>query len=95
MKDGNRYTVQLVDISESGLGAIAQFNPKKGSLCSINTSVFLAPPHPIKLSCQAIVVNSIYSAKADGFKLGLEFKSIPQELALILKQALNPLETVA
>jgi hypothetical protein len=68
--------VKAMDVSCSGLGIVAQFNPPPLTSCNVTFVLPFNPNRPATVSAVAVVMHSIYSQENEGFKVGLLFHNL-------------------
>ena len=73
--------LRIVNISAGGLGVIAPENLAMGTSCQLRFDLPLAPGGHVTLYLSAEVMNSVFSSREDGFKLGLKFVKPTEESA--------------
>ena len=65
--------VRTIDISTGGMGIIASANPPIGMACGLRVALPGGTAGTVTLELRVKVRQSMFSAKDDGFKVGLGF----------------------
>lgn len=68
------------DISENGIGLVADHNLAAGQQCSIAFNLLQHGGSSFQAQTAAIIAHNTFSAQRGGFALGLQFKSPPPAL---------------
>ena len=71
--EGRRLEVRTMDISTSGLGIAASFNPRVDQTFSIFLAPADSPRGTVRIEMPVTVVHSILTQAEGGFKVGLRF----------------------
>jgi hypothetical protein len=82
MLTGKRIVdLRIVNISAGGLGTVADDNLLVGTTCEVRFDLPQRPRGQTTLYLRAVVMNSIFSSREGGFKLGLMFVKVPDDSA--------------
>jgi c-di-GMP-binding flagellar brake protein YcgR len=84
---GGQYVeVRTVDISSTGIAFIASANPRNGTSFSLSFAVPEKPKGQILCEVRVKVVNSVYSAREGGFRIGVLFTNLDPVAATAIKE---------
>jgi len=73
---GKSVEVRTFDISRSGLGIYAEFNPRAGLEVEVALSLLIPGKEPKGFQARAKITHSVFTSDGRGFKLGMEFMSV-------------------
>ena len=73
--------LRIVNISAGGLGVIAPENLAVGTNCQLRFDLPQVPTGQVTMYLSAMVMNSVFSSREDGFKLGLRFVNPTEDSA--------------
>ena len=73
---GKSVEVRTFDISRSGLGIYAEFNPRAGLEVEVSCSLSKPGKDPQAFQARAKITHSVFTSDGRGFKLGMEFMHI-------------------
>lgn len=77
---GSMVMTKAFDISESGIGLVADHNLAAGQQCTIAFNLLQTGGPSFQAQTAAIIAYNTFSAQRGGFALGLQFKSPPPAL---------------
>ena len=75
LKNGAMVMTRSFDISESGLGVVADHNLTPGQICTVAFQLVQRGAPSFQAQSAAIIAYSTFSGQKGGFALGLQFKS--------------------
>jgi c-di-GMP-binding flagellar brake protein YcgR len=70
---GKSVEVRTFDISRSGLGIYAEFNPRNGLEVEVSCSLIKPGKEPQAFQARGRITHSVFTSDGRGFKLGMEF----------------------
>jgi len=70
---GKSVEVRTFDISRSGLGIYAEFNPRAGLEVEVALSLAVPGKELQAFQARARITHSVFTSDGRGFKLGMEF----------------------
>jgi c-di-GMP-binding flagellar brake protein YcgR len=80
------FEVRTLDLSATGMGIVAQANPKPGMILVVRFLIPLRPSGYSPFEAKARVVHSVFSSAESGFKVGLSFTELsPASAAAALR----------
>jgi c-di-GMP-binding flagellar brake protein YcgR len=83
---GGQYVeVRTVDISTAGIAFIASANPRTGTSFKLSFAVPEKPKGQILCEVRVKVVNSVFSSREGGFRIGVMFTNLAPAVATAIK----------
>lgn len=83
------FKTYSLDVSMSGIGTVATVNFPVNATCSVSFNVMIKGVGNKQLQAMATVMYSIFSNQHDGFKVGLQFKTLSPEVGTLLLKYIN------
>ena len=69
------------DVAAGGMGVVLDVNLPIGTMCSVSFSLLFKDGHSVAGKTNAKVAYCVLSGKEHGFKIGLQFTNISEQLA--------------
>lgn len=83
------FKTHSLDVSMSGIGTVATVNFPVNATCNVSFNVTIKGVGNKQLQAVATVMYSIFSNQHDGFKVGLQFKTLSPETGTLLLKYIN------
>lgn len=87
---GNQeVAARSLDISSTGMAIVAPANPPVGMACGIRLMLPLRDAKVVQIEPRVKVMQSLWSASDNGFKVGLRFQALTPEQTRALRDFLD------
>ena len=84
---GNQLVqARALDISRSGMAIVAPANPPVGMACGLRIALPARDGTPQEIEPRVKVIQSLWSAIDNGFKVGLRFQELSPELQRLIRE---------